>query len=107
MNDIGVIGDYDSICGFSAVGFDIFPVESTEQAGKELRALIRSEYKIIYMTEPLMQQLQPACDRYHNQTVPCIVPLPACSGVTGFGTQRLRHCVEQAVGSDIIFNDDK
>lgn len=105
MYNIGVIGDYDSICGFSAVGFSIFPVESAEQARKELKTLANNDYGIIYITEPYMEELKEDCARYNEQATPCIIPIPTCTGVTGFGESRLKRCVEQAVGSDIIFND--
>ena len=105
MYNIGVIGDYDSICGFSAVGFSIFPVESAEQARKELKTMANSGYGIIYITEPFMEELEADCARYNEQEVPCIIPIPACTGVTGFGKSRLKHWVEQAVGSDIIFGE--
>ena len=105
MYSIGVIGDYDSICGFSAVGFDIFPVDSVEQARKKLKALAGSGYGVIYMAEPFMEELEADCALYDERPAPCIIPIPACTGVTGFGESRLRHCVEQAVGSDIIFGE--
>ena len=105
MHNIGVIGDYDSICGFSALGFDIFPVESAEQARKELRTLAGGEYGIIYITEPFMEELAADCAAYNEKPAPCIIPVPACTGITGFGESRLKRCVEQAVGSDIIFGD--
>ena len=111
MCDIGVIGDYDSICGFSAVGFSIFPVESAEQARQELKTIASSGYGIIYITEPFMEELEADCPRYNEQAAPCIIPIPACTGatratgVTGFGESRLKHWVEQAVGSDIIFGE--
>ena len=105
MYDIGVIGDYDSICGFSAVGFKIFPVESVQQAKKELKRLADSGYGVIYMTEFYMENLQPDCEKYDEHTVPCIIPIPAFSGVTGFGESRLKRCVEKAVGSDIVYKE--
>ena len=106
MYNIGVIGDYDSICGFSSVGFTIFPVESADQARKELKTLANSGYGIIYITEPLMEELKEDCARYDEQATPCIIPIPAFTGSTGFGESRLKHYVEQAVGSDIIFNEE-
>ena len=105
MYNVGIIGDYDSICGFSAVGFGIFPVETAEQARKELKSLANSGYGIIFITEPFMEELKEDCARYTEQATPCIIPIPASGGATGFGESRLKHCVEQAVGSDIIFND--
>jgi len=107
MYKIGVIGDYDSICGFSAAGFNIFPVDSAEQAGKELKTLTSSGYGIIFITEPYMEELLSDCVVYNDKATPCIVPIPACTGVAGFGESRLKYYVEQAVGSDIIFNDNE
>ena len=106
MYKIGVIGDYDSVFGFSAVGFDVFPVVSAEQAGKELKALANSGYGIIFLTEQFMEELSHECAVYDESLTPCIVPIPPCTGVTGFGESRLKHFVEQAVGSDILFSDN-
>lgn len=107
MYSIGVIGDYDSICGFAALGLDIYPIESAEQAEKVLKMLAGGEYGIIYITEPIMEQLKNQCARYNDEAVPAIIPIPACTGITGFGKAQLKSCVEQAVGSDIIFNEDE
>ena len=106
MYNIGVIGDYDSICGFSALGFDIFPVESAEQAKKDLKSLTSGKYGIIYITEPIMEQLSHDCASFIDEPTPAIVPIPSCTGITGFGKSVLKSCVERAVGSDIIFNDE-
>ena len=59
------------------------------------------------MTEPFMEELRAECAHYDEQTTPCIIPIPAFTGATGFGESRLRDYVERAVGSDIIFNDDE
>ena len=107
MYSIGVIGDYDSICGFSAVGFRVFPVETGEQAKVALHTLADEGYGIIYVTEPFLEGLRPEYTRYDDQTTPCIIPIPASIGGTGFGESRLRDYVERAVGSDIIFKTDE
>ena len=39
MYKIGVMGDHDSIYGFAALGFDVFPVEGDE-AKHKLRELL-------------------------------------------------------------------
>ena len=105
MANIGVIGDYDSICGFSALGFDIFPVESAEQARRELKTLANSDYGIIYITEPFMNEIESDASRYNDQATPCIIPIPACTGSLGLGEARLKNYVERAVGSDIVFKE--
>ena len=51
MYRIAVVGDYDSIYGFAALGLDTFPVNTHEEAGETLRRLAEGEYGIIYITE--------------------------------------------------------
>ena len=39
MYKIAVVGDYDSIYGFAALGLDTFPVTAQEEAGERLQEL--------------------------------------------------------------------
>ena len=50
MYKIAVIGDYDSIYGFAALGLDTFPVTIHEEAGERLHVLAAKGYGIIYIT---------------------------------------------------------
>ncbi len=43
MYRIGVIGDYESICGFAALGIDIYGADSIEDAEKTLKNLPRAD----------------------------------------------------------------
>lgn len=106
MYRIGVIGDYDSICGFSTLGLDIFPVTDVATAREQLKTLTNGAYGVIYITEVLAEALKGDCEEFREALYPAIVPIPACTGVTGFGRANVKYCVEQAVGSDIIFNDE-
>ena len=44
MYKIAVIGDYDSIYGFAALGLDTFPVTAQEEAGERLQELAAGGY---------------------------------------------------------------
>ncbi|HBB61118.1 MAG TPA: V-type ATP synthase subunit F [Lachnospiraceae bacterium] len=105
MFKIAVMGDYDSIYGFSALGLTIFPVKEgeTEQAARTLRTLADGEYGIIYMTEKLAASLGKEIDRYKERILPAIILIPGVSGNTGGGVRAVSKSVEQAVGSDILF----
>ena len=46
-------------------------------------------------------------DRYRSEKLPAIIPIPGVSGNTGKGMLNVKKSVEQAVGSDIIFNNDR
>ena len=98
------MGDRDSIYGFAALGLDTFPVTDPAEASKKLRQLAEGEYAVVYITEALAAQIQAEIDRYRLAPLPAIIPIPGVSGNTGMGMLKVKESVEQAVGSDIIFN---
>lgn len=104
MYKIAVMGDYDSIYGFAALGLDTFPTD-VSGAGELLQRLAAEDYGIIYITEALAAQLKHEIERYEEQVVPAIIEIPGVSGNTGSGVQRVKKSVEQAVGSDILFSN--
>ena len=53
MYKIAVLGDYDSIFGFAALGLDTFAVQTREEAAEKLHQLAQGGYGIIYITEKL------------------------------------------------------
>lgn len=98
------MGDRDSIYGFAALGLDTFPVTDPVEASKKLRQLAEGEYAVVYITESLAAQIEAEIDRYRLAPLPAIIPIPGVSGNTGMGIRNVKKSVEQAVGSDIIFN---
>ena len=104
MYKIAVMGDYDSIYGFAALGLDTFPVTPAE-AGERLHQLVGKGYGIIYITEALAADLKQETARYEGQILPAIIEIPGVSGNTGSGVRGVKKSVEQAVGSDILFSN--
>ena len=105
MYKIAVMGAYDSIYGFAALGLATFPAESAEEGRKLLRELAENNYAIIYMTEALAAQLGEEIARYTERITPAIILIPGVSGNTGDGITGVKKSVEQAVGSDILFSN--
>lgn len=105
MSKIAVMGDWDSIYGFGALGLDTFRFDDSnlEDAGKTLRRLADSDYSVIYVTEALAAQMTKEIDHYRTLPTPAIILIPGIFGNTGEGIAAVRKSVEQAVGSDIIF----
>lgn len=104
MYKIAVMGDYDSIYGFAALGLDTFPV-TFQEAGEKLHQLAAEGYGIIYITEKLAAQLKHDIARYEGQIIPAVIEIPGVSGNTGSGVRGVKKSVEQAVGSDILFSN--
>ena len=107
MYKAAVMGDYDSIYGFASLGLDVFPVTESEEGAKLLRRLAESEYGVIYMTEELSARMRDAVAAYDAMLSPVIVPIPGVYGNTGEGVAKVKKSVEQAVGSDILFGEEK
>lgn len=103
MYKIAVIGDYDSIYGFSALGLSICPVREKEEICSKLRQLAEGGYGIIYITEAAAKEAEEEIEKYRGQTFPAIIQIPGVSGNTGAGVEGVKKTVEQAVGSDILF----
>ena len=104
--NIAVIGDGESIKGFSAVGLDIYPCDDAAEVTALLRHVADSDrYAVIYLTEELFVAADKARARYEDRLTPAIIPIPGVTGNMGTGVKRLSSFVEKAVGSDIIFNN--
>ena len=102
MYRIAAIGDKNSIYGFASLGITIFPVESSTDAVKTLRKLAETGYGVIYITENIASQIQSEINRYNDEALPAIIPIPGVYGNTGLGMEQVSSFVERAVGSDIV-----
>ncbi len=107
MYKIAVLGDRDSIYGFASVGLEVHPVRDLTEAAGELKRLAEADYAVIYVTEATFEGLSAEIERYESRQLPAIIPIPGVSGNTGIGMNRVKETVEQAVGSDIIFNNSE
>ena len=108
MYKAAVMGDWDSIYGFSALGLDTCRVEaetSAEEAADTLKKLSQSKYEVIYITESLAKRIPAEIDKYRLMPSPAVILIPGIYGNTGDGLKAVKKSVEQAVGSDIIFGN--
>ena len=108
MAKICIMGDYDSICGFTALGIDTFPVTLAKEAEDLIENLIENNYVIILITENIAVKIIETLDKYRTEPYPAIIPVPSAKGTENLGITYLRKAVEQAVGSaDMIFGADE
>lgn len=91
MYKIGVIGDYDSVRGYSVIGFYTEYASTREEAKEILLRMLKENYAVIYMTEEFFFEV--------NSDFCVVLPLPE-SG-TGLGESRIEGFIEKAVGSKI------
>ena len=50
MYKVAVVGDYDSIYGFAALGLETFPVSDVKETEKVFLELASGSYAVIYIT---------------------------------------------------------
>ena len=102
MYKIAVMGDRASVLGFKALGLDIFPVESADEARTVLRRLAKEDYAIIYLTETYAAPLSAELEYYKDELKPAIILIPGREGSLGLGRDNLQKAIERAVGADIL-----
>lgn len=100
MYKIAVIGDPDSICGFSAIGMTAIAVKDADEALAKLRSLDPAAFAVVFVTENVYDLI--AEEYVRDQVLPAVIPIPGASGNTGVGMRDVGKFVEKAVGSDII-----
>ena len=101
---IAVIGDRGSVQGFKAVGFDVFEAEKYASIAELVNDLAKSEYGIIFVTEELIAVNMDVVEKYKDDMLPAIIPIPGRNGSLGIGMANIHKNVERAVGADIFNN---
>ncbi|MBR1689511.1 MAG: V-type ATP synthase subunit F [Oscillibacter sp.] len=99
---IAVIGDWESVMGFRALGLDTYPVTSAEEARQEIRRLAKTDCAVIYLTETLAKDLGDVLSRYKDELRPAIILIPGREGSLGIGKENIQRAIERAVGADIL-----
>lgn len=102
MHRIGVVGDKDSILAFKALGVDVFPVITKEEARKAVDNLVGEEYGIIFITEQIAALIEETIERYNRELLPAIILIPNNQGSLGIGISKINEYVEKAIGSNIF-----
>ncbi len=102
MYKIAVMGDKESIVGFSSVGMEIYPVTDKSNATLKLKELAQNSYAVIFITESLAAEIREQIDKYKDSPTPAIILIPGTAGNTGEGMSSVMKSVERAVGSQIL-----
>lgn len=103
MYRMAVIGDRDSIYGFSALGLDVIDFDRIDDKSEKFKSMCNGDYAVIYVTEHLAKELEREIEHFKEQQLPAIILIPGIKGNTGDGVDKVKKSVEQAVGSDILF----
>ena len=99
---IAVIGDADSALAFKAVGAEAFVAEDGERAGETLDILAADGgYAVIFVTETFAEQIAEKIEKLKDRPYPCVLPVPSCTGSTGYGMYCIKKDIEKAIGASV------
>ena len=99
---IAVVGDWQSVMGFRALGLDTYPVTAPEEAREIIHRLAKEDCAVIYLTEQLAAKLGDVIAQYKDELKPAIILIPGREGSLGIGKETLQSSIERAVGADIL-----
>lgn len=99
---IAVVGEWQSVMGFRALGLETYPVTEPEEAKETIHRLAREDCAVIYLTEQLAARLGDVIARYKDELTPAIILIPGREGSLGIGKKTLQSSIERAVGADIL-----
>ena len=102
MYKIAVLGDRESVLGFKALGLDVYPAETVDEARETLHQLSKGDCAVVYLTEQFGAQMEAEIARYKDQLTPAIILIPGKEGSLGIGMANVKNAVERAVGADIL-----
>ena len=85
---IAVIGDWESVMGFRALGLDTYSVTSVDEAKEKVRELAKDMDDVL--------------SRYKDELRPAIILIPGREGSLGIGKDNIQRAIERAVGADIL-----
>ena len=98
---IAVVGDWNSVLGFRALGLETHSVSTVEEAKRVLRELAKENCGVIYLTEQFAKDMGEVIARYRDALRPAVILIPGAEGSLGIGRNHIRHDMKQAIGSDI------
>lgn len=102
---LAILGGRTSCLGFRAVGMDAFIANVPEEAPALWEGIPKTEYAIIFVTEPLYEILLGSEPGFPPHDEPVVIVIPAVAGSRGIGAATVKRMVEKAVGADIVVHE--
>jgi V/A-type H+-transporting ATPase subunit F len=101
---MAVIGDYEMVLPFQAVGIVPFVLNAQNRAGfpSLLAKLTAERYAVVFVQEDLFVAFSDVIEEANDNSPSSVVPIPGIRGSKGAGLGAIRSSVEKAVGMDIF-----
>lgn len=99
---VAVVGELDSIYGFSAIGVEVFAVKSSAEVKVLVERLINENFAVIYITESMIAEIYSELIQFVANKMTAIIPIPGLEKASNLGMNAVRELVKKAVGMDIL-----
>ena len=97
---VAVVGDRDSVLGFSALGVAVMTPAPDKVREAVIRA-VKDEVMVLFITEKMAETVSDLIDDLAERPFPTVVMIPDASGSMGMGLKKLDDIIVRAVGSRI------
>ncbi|MFH1780908.1 MAG: V-type ATP synthase subunit F [Candidatus Nealsonbacteria bacterium] len=101
---IAILGNKEAIMGFKALGVDIFGVKEKSEAENAIEEIYsKNEYAVLIITEDWFLKIKDKIEKFSQEPLPAVLFIPGIGPSMGVAGSRIKKIIEQAIGSDLIF----
>ncbi|NIM90416.1 MAG: hypothetical protein GTO17_05655 [Candidatus Aminicenantes bacterium] len=99
---VAVIGEYDLVFAFIALGLDVFTPQNLEEAKKTLKALEKEDYALCFVHQNFLKPLEEERQALVKKFCPVVVGFRDHRDVTDYLGNIMREMAIKATGSDSL-----
>jgi V/A-type H+/Na+-transporting ATPase subunit F len=103
---VAVIGDRDSVLGFSALGVAVM-TPAPEKVRDAVIKAVKDEVMVLFITEKMAETVSDLLEDLAERPFPTVVMIPDASGSMGLGLKKLDDIIVRAVGSRITSKEEE
>ncbi|MBN1572606.1 MAG: V-type ATP synthase subunit F [Deltaproteobacteria bacterium] len=104
--EVAVIGDRDSVLGFSALGVAVM-TPAPDKVREAVVKAVKDEVMVLFITERMAETVSDLLEDLSERPFPTVVTIPDASGSMGLGLKKLDDIIVRAVGSHISSKEDE
>lgn len=91
---------------YRIAGVPTFHPKDIDHLEKLLTQLIHKKYGIIFIIENYLAEAEKIFEEYSDEIVPALIPIPGAGQSESLGQKRQNAMMEQAVGMNIMQEDE-
>jgi vacuolar-type H+-ATPase subunit F/Vma7 len=102
---VAVVGDATSVSGFRPLGFAVYALDRPEEARTLWHELGSGFYAVVFVTEPVYEQIEDLAEEVFDQATPAVTVIPGAGASKDLGRQKMLRAVERALGTTSLIKE--